>query len=219
MINRRPFAAALFGGLVALAFVLVAAGPLPAAASPELEKDAGAFIESLSKQAVASLTDQKVTRAERIDRFRKMFNESFAVEAIGRWLLGPHWRRATDAEKKEYLVLFEDLMVVSYVDRFAEYAGTALKVNRAVTENEKHVTVFSEIARPSGSQPVRVDWRVGKGDAGYKIVDVIVEGTSMSITMRSDFTSVINQKGGAVSGLIDVLRAKTAGLKQEAERK
>ncbi|MSO85400.1 MAG: ABC transporter substrate-binding protein, partial [Rhodospirillales bacterium] len=52
------------------------------------------------------------------------------------------------------------------------------------------------------------------------IVDVVVEGTSMSNTMRADFTSVINQKGGQISGLIETLREKTAALKQqEAERK
>ncbi len=214
MIYRRSFLIALAGALA----ILAVARPLPAVASA-METGASAFVESLSKQAVAALADQQVTRAERIARFRKLFNESFAVEAIGRWLLGPQWNKATEAEKKEYLALFEDLMVVSYVDRFAEYAGTALKINRTIAENEKHVTVFSEINRPGGAQPVRVDWRIGNRDNGFKIVDVIVEGTSMSITMRSDFASVINQKGGKVAGLIEVLRDKTVALKQEAERK
>ncbi|MBM3564842.1 MAG: ABC transporter substrate-binding protein [Alphaproteobacteria bacterium] len=216
MIRRRSLFAALWGGLAVLA--LAVAPPRPALASPELEKGATAFIESLSKQAVDSLTDAKVGRAERIGRFRKMFTDSFAVEAIGRWLLGQHWRKATDAEKKEYLALFEDMMVASYVDRFAEYAGTTLRITRAVTENDKHATVSSEVQRPGSSQPVRVDWRVGAGDAGFKIVDVVIEGTSMSITMRSDFSSVINQKGGQISGLLDVMREKTASLKQEAAR-
>ena len=217
MMFRRSLAVGLAAGLV-----VVAAGlPLaPAHASPELEKGGSVFIESLAKQAVDSLADPSVSRAERIVRFRRMFNDSFAVEVIGRWILGRHWRTATDAERSEYLKLFEDLMVVSYVDRFAEYAGEALKVHRALTENESTVTIFSEIVRPGGNQPVRVDWRVGRNkDAAYKVVDVVVEGTSMSNTMRSDFTSVINQKGGQVSGLIEVLRDKTATLKQEAERK
>jgi phospholipid transport system substrate-binding protein len=214
--QRRTLAAGLAAGLA-----LLAAFPIvPARASAEMEKGASSFIESLAKQAVDSLADTKVPRPERIVRFRRMFNDSFAVEVIGRWILGRHWRTATDAERAEYLRLFEDLMVVSYVDRFAEYAGEALKVHRAVTENESTVTIFSELGRPSGSQPVRVDWRVGRNkDAVYKIVDVVVEGTSMSNTMRSDFTSVINQKGGQMSGLIEVLREKTDALKQEAERK
>jgi len=42
---------------------------------------------------------------------------------------------------------------------------------------------------------------------------VIVEGTSMSNTLRSDFGSIIRQKGGSIAGLISALREKTASLK------
>ncbi len=212
MIKRHTLAAGL------ALFALLAA--VPARASAELENGAKTFIESLAKQAVDSLADQKISRPDRIVRFRRLFNDSFAVEAIGRWILGRHWRTATEAERSEYLGLFEDLMVVSYVDRFAEYAGEALKINRSIAEDEKTVTIFSEIVRPNGGPAVRVDWRVGRNkESAFKIVDVLVEGTSMSNTMRSDFTSVLNQKGGQISGLIEVLREKTAALKQEAERK
>jgi phospholipid transport system substrate-binding protein len=215
MLQRRRLIAALAGGVL-VAVVVAWATPAPAA---ELEKGAEQFIQSLAKQAVDSLTDAKVSRAERIRRFRDMFHKNFAVEAIGRWILGRHWRTATEAERAEYMKLFEDLMVVSYVDRFAEYAGESLRVNKAVPENASTATVFSEIVRPHQSQPVRVDWRVGRKDTTYKIVDVVVEGTSMSNTLRADFTSTINQKGGSVSGLIEELRKKTESLKEEAQRK
>jgi len=214
MLHRRRLIATLVGGV--LAAVVAGATSAPAA---ELEKGAEQFIQALAKQAVDSLTDTKVSRAERIRRFRDMFHKNFAVEAIGRWTLGRHWRTATEAERAEYLKLFEDLMVVSYVDRFAEYAGESLRVNKAVPENETTATVFSEIIRPHQSQPVRVDWRVGRKDATYKIVDVVVEGTSMSNTLRADFTATINQKGGAVSGLLEELRKKTESLKEEAQRR
>lgn len=214
MLHRRRLIATLVGGV--LAAVVAGATSAPAA---ELEKGAEQFIQALAKQAVDSLTDTKVSRAERIRRFRDMFHKNFAVEAIGRWVLGRHWRTATETERAEYLKLFEDLMVVSYVDRFAEYAGESLRVNKAVPENETTATVFSEIIRPHQSQPVRVDWRVGRKDATYKIVDVVVEGTSMSNTLRADFTATINQKGGAVSGLLEELRKKTESLKEEAQRR
>jgi phospholipid transport system substrate-binding protein len=213
MSQRRRFIAAIAGGVLAAVFLCVT----PAAA--QLEKGAEQFIEMLAKQAVEALTDSKVPRPERIRRFRTLFHNYFAVEAIGRWVLGRHWRDANETERVEYLKLFEDLMVVSYVDRFAEYAGETLRVSKSVAENESTATVFSEIVRPHQAQPVRVDWRVGRKDTNYKIVDVVVEGTSMSHTLRADFTSTINQKGGTVAGLLDELRKKTDSLKQEAERK
>ena len=48
-------------------------------------------------------------------------------------------------------------------------------------------------------------------DGKYKVIDIIVEGVSMSVTQRSDFSSVIQRGGGNVQVLIDHLREKTKG--------
>ena len=210
MTVRRRALAALAGLVLAIA---VPPGPAEAAA---IDPDAArAFIQELSQQAVQSLTDGAVAKAERIGRFRRMFTNHFAVKAIGKWILGRHWRKATETERAEYLRLFEDLMVVSYVDRFAEYAGESLKTVRAVQHGETTVIVFSEIVQPGSPKPIRVDWRVGRNSDALKILDVVVEGTSMSQTLRSDFGSTIRRRGGTVEGLLEALREKTADLKKE----
>ena len=74
--------------------------------------------------------------------------------------------------------------------------------------------VSSEIVRPNGAPPAKVDWLLTQHDGAYKISDVIVEGVSMAVTQRSEFASVIQRHGGQVQGLITALRQKTeaAGL-------
>jgi len=208
MITRRF----LFAGL-ALS-VLLGAGTASAA---QLEDGADKFIRSLAGQAIGSLTDQAASREVRVERFRELFNDRFAVHAIGKFVLGRHWRKATDTERDEYLGLFEDLMVVSYVDRFASYAGESLEVVKTRADNDKTATVFSRIDRPGGAKAVRVAWRVGSTDDTYKILDVVVEGASMSSTLRSDFGSIVRRKGGKVAGLLEELRTKTASLKEVIE--
>jgi len=135
------------------------------------------------------------------------------VRSIGKFVLGRNWRRATDVERKEYMVLFEDLMVVTYVDRFQRYAGESLKVKKTRVDAESIATVFSEIERPDGAKPIRVDWRVGTNGTIYKLLDVIIEGTSMSNTLRSDFGSIVRREGNQIGGLLALLREKTAALK------
>ena len=76
--------------------------------------------------------------------------------------------------------------------------------------------MFTEIARPDGARLVQVLWRVGARGEIIKILDVVVEGASMSQTLRSDFGSIIRQKGGKISGLLEELRVKTASLKADA---
>ena len=204
-----------FAGLMASAPLAAARAATNEASARAAGHEAGAarFIESLSDRAIKSLTTKGITRSKRIVRFRRFFADRFAVRGIGKWILGRYWRKASKDERAEYLRLFENLMVVSYVDRFASYAGESLKLVKTVPDNATTTTVYTEIVQPAGGAAVRIDWRVGFKDNHYKIVDVIVEGTSMSNTLRSDFGSIIRQKGGSIAGLISALREKTASLK------
>lgn len=202
---RRQFLAGLLSLGVALA-------SLPAGAAT-IEDGAQKFVQALASKAVGMLTAPDIPRAERIKRFRELFNENFAVETIGRWILGRYWRNATPAERAEYMSLFEDLMVVSYVDRFATYSNDRLQITKSIAQNNHSATVYSEIVQPHSTDRIRVAWRVGSKEGLFKIVDVVVEGASMSSTMRSDFGSIVRQRGGDVAGLIEALREKTATLK------
>ena len=103
-------------------------------------------------------------------------------------------------------------MVVSYVGRFKRYAGANLDIVRVRSDNASNVTVFSQLPRDT-ARPVNVLWRVGARGDVLKILDVIVEGASMSQTLRSDFGSIIRRKDGKVSGLIKELRRKMADFK------
>lgn len=167
---------------------------------------AGKFIESLADKAIAALTEASVSRDERIIRFRALLGEHFAVDTIGRWVLGRYWNDATDPERKEYLALFEELIVSTYVDRFNSYSGEKLTVSNAVPVTGGDLLVNSQITRPAGGEPLEVSWRVRGQDGKFKVVDVIVAGVSMGQTQRSEFSSVIRRSGGQVEGLLAKLR-------------
>ncbi|MBT6093837.1 MAG: ABC transporter substrate-binding protein [Rhodospirillaceae bacterium] len=205
MMSRRLIIMVFFGFFLGLA-------QAPSVLADSHDKQSADFIRSLANRAIDSLTDPDTPRGDRIDRFRNMFNDSFAVRSIGKRALGRYWRRASTEERMQYQKLFEELMVVTYVDRFATYAGEALDIRKTRIEDKAITTVFSEIRRKGGAKPIRVDWIVGTNGTIFKIVDVKVEGVSMTQTLSSDFTSIIRQKDGQVSGLIVELEKKTAQL-------
>lgn len=167
---------------------------------------ASKFIESLADKAIAALTEESVSREKRVVRFRALLNEHFAVETIGRWVLGRYWNQATEPERKEYLALFEDLIVTTYVDRFKSYSGEKLTVTSTIPVTGGDLLVNSQITRPAGGEPLEVGWRVRGRDGHFKIVDVVVAGVSMGQTQRSEFSSVIRRNGGDVEGLLAKLR-------------
>ena len=72
-------------------------------------------------------------------------------------------------------------------------------------DGKKDILVNSYIV-PKGGSKVKVDWRVREKNGKMKIIDVIIEGVSMSLTQRSDFSSVIQRGGGKIEVLLEHLR-------------
>ena len=201
MIARRGFCFGIF-----ICGIMLAGAIQTPAWSNDAGSRASQFIEGLADKAIGALTEENVPRDKRIGRFRELLKEHFAVATIGRWVLGRYWNRASEAEREEYLELFEDLIVVSYVDRFTTYSGESLKVDKSVPATGNDLLVVTSITRPDATESVEVSWRVREHGGSFKIVDVIVAGVSMGQTQRSEFASVIRRNGGTIRGLLDKLR-------------
>jgi len=204
--RRRIFAFGLTATLISSPAFAQGQASAPANGS---NAEAGAFILKLAERVVTGLTKPGVTAEERDRRFRDLFHEGFDVPAIARFALGRYWRTANEEERREYLKLFEELIVQTYAHRFTGYSGERLRVvtTRAASDGESVVT--TEVIRDAGA-PIKVDWRVFKKDGSYKIYDIVVEGVSMSITQRDDFAALIQRQGGKVAGLNAALRDKIA---------
>jgi phospholipid transport system substrate-binding protein len=170
--------------------------------------DPAAVINNLGSRALEVL-GKNATPAQRVARFHDLFREDFDVPGIARFVLGRYWKTATPEEQQEFVKLFEDYIALVYSNQLAAYSGERLKVTGSRTSAEEAV-VASEIIRPTGSPPVKVDWHLTDRNGTYKISDVTVDGISMAVTQRSEFASVIQRSGGQVAGLIAQLREKTA---------
>jgi phospholipid transport system substrate-binding protein len=192
---------------VAVAVVLVGFGA--AVAHGEPADTPKAFVESLAQRVVHALNDRELSEQGRLLKFRTLFEEGLALPAIGRFVLGRYWRRATRDERKTYQSLFEDYVVAIYASRLGRYQGETVRVV-GTRKDGGHDTVVSTEILSEGKPTTRVDWRVRRTPGRYKILDVVVEGISMAITQRSEFAAVIQQNGGRLDGLLSQLRAKAS---------
>ena len=194
--------------LIMLGVLLVAGGVPAQAGDEEFGAEAKAFVEDMAVKAIAELTVSDLDKDKRRRRFREMMHEYFAFKGIAKWVLGRYWRRATEVERKEYLELFEQLMVAVYTERFERYSGETLSVERAEVRGGKDVLVHSRLLRPNGLKPIKVAWRVRADGHVYRVVDIMVEGLSMGLTQREEFASFIRQNNGRVQSLIIELRKR-----------
>lgn len=190
-----------------VAFLAAAAGAFPVYAN-DISADAKGFVDKLGRDCIAAISDQSIPEEARRAKFKELLLDGFDVPAIGRFVLGRYWRTATDEQKQEFLKLFEAMILTTYADRFRNYGGEIFKVNTARSEGDNHSIVQSQIIRPSGGEPIGIEWRVLKPKGSLKIVDVIVEGVSMSVTQQQEYASVIQRNGGSLDPFLADLRQR-----------
>lgn len=202
-----------------LAFTLLLAiflVPLGLTRAEADETGARQFIRDLGDQAISLLQDSSAGTANRRDGVRDILRTSFDMPTIGRFVLGRHWRNATEDQQSEYLSLFEEMVIETYSRRFTEYNNETFVVDGSRLEGERDILVHSRIIREDGPA-VEVMWRVRDRGAGmFQIVDVMVEGVSMAVTQRNEFSSIIQRNGGNIDALLQAIREQIASLRSEA---
>lgn len=164
------------------------------------------FIENVGAQIIQILVNKSVSLPQREEAFRAVLRTHFDLRAVAKFVLGRYWRQASDSQKEDFLKLFEDSIVHSYAQQFENYNDEKLDVKKARSSGQG-VLVTSHVVRPKGAPPLQVDWKVYKTKKGPLILDVIVNGVSMSHTYRTEYGNAYNANGGTLDGLLAAMKA------------
>lgn len=207
MISRRPFLLAALGGVSLLVAPLRFAAAETAPTDPAIT-----FVNRLADTAMQTMVGKGVPDSERAARFRTLFTTEVDLAEIGRRVLGRYWRTATPEQQQDFLRLFEDIVVLTWSTRFKDYGGDLRHtVIGLVDDGERGLTVTSRVERDR-QQPITLQWRLKRTEGGFRVVDLIVEGSSMAVTYQSEYASVIRANGDRIDGLLSALRNKVADL-------
>lgn len=191
---RSPLAIAT----LVLGVVFGAAAPRSAVAQ---DQGATAFIQNLGTRGLQALS---APEPQRVAIFRQIFQTDFDLPEISRFVLGQYARGLTPQQQQEFMGLFREYIAQAYSARLAPYAGAPFRVTGARPYGGETV-VTSQVIRPGG-QPTEIDWHVIDSGGRYLVIDGIVGGVSMKVTLRDEFAAIIQRNGGHPEALLTVLR-------------
>ncbi len=133
------------------------------------------------------------------------------LEGMLQAALGPRWREITEKQRRRLVAAFER--------RFRDLSGRELDTYRSTQieylperEGEGAVTVPTKVVVQG--EPTEIAYAMRREKAGWRIVDIAVDGVSTVQNYRSSFNRVIQKEG--VEGLINRLEKGSAGKKPSA---
>lgn len=176
-------------------------------------EQAAVFVTDLGNAAINVLAGQSGDLAAREAGVRQLLRENFALNQIGKFVLGRAWRKASDAQKREYLALFSEYVLATYAKRFGGYSGESFQIVGSEKVGKQDALVLTKISRPSGP-PLEAGWRVRQTNGQFRIIDVVVEGVSMVAAQRAEFGAIVKAQG--LDGLLQTLRLQVSKFAAQA---
>ncbi len=198
---REALLCAALTGTVLLALPHASALAQPTTSAPVVAAPVSkeAFVQGMAKRALAVLGDPKLDFRQQQSIMRGLFTEVVDIDWIAKFVLGPVWKTATPEQKSRYLTLYRTYITEGYVSKFDADSVGKVRDIKIVGMQDAPGGTFSastEVVQTTASEPnVKVDYRLHQTQAGYKIIDITVEGVSLLTTHRQEFAAIANNGG------------------------
>ena len=203
---NRPLVAAVMALTVALP-AFAAAEPAPtAAAAPD------AVVRKTTDDIIALLKQNKAVYAKDTGKLYAMVDERvlpiFDFERMSQWVLGRHWRQASEEQRSRFVQEFRNLLVRTYATALLNYTDQKVLIQPAQKRSEREALVKTEVQQGSGAPAVPIHYSFYKDEGDWKVFDVTIDGVSLVSNYRGTYASKIKQQG--IDGLIASLAANNA---------
>ena len=178
------------------------------------DKDAEALVKRIGSEVIDAAKADKSIQAGDVNRVITLVDAKVLphvnFETMTRSAVGPQWRGATPEQRTKLQQEFKTLLVRVYAGALSQIKDQTVEVTRSQpVPSSTQVVVQSEV-RGKG-EPIKLDYRLDKADASWKIIDVNVGGIWLVTSYRSQFAGEISS--GGIDGLISKLTERNKASK------
>jgi len=142
---------------------------------------------------------------ERTQEVRKIIVDAFAFAEMGRVVLGAHGARLT-AEQHEFISLFGELFERSYNRLVLRFLSERETVYGAVSHERDRAMVQTTLVVRRTAEQLPVHYRLLDKDGQWAIVDVVVDGVSLTLNYRAQFDTII--RSASYDALVQKIKAR-----------
>lgn len=170
--------------------------------------DVTQFIENNIEQTFKVITDNTSSIDEKNKKLVAIFESIADVEWMARFAIGIQWKSLDPTQQEKYIKAYKEYLLKIYLPKFEKNHSQDYKILTIEEASPNQYIVHLLITQSPNDPKVKLDYRVKCAASKCYIRDLIVEGVSLVASQRSDFSSLLNEKG--FDGLMENLEKKGA---------
>ncbi len=156
-------------------------------------------VDALHENLISVMKDAKTLGYDgRFERLEPVIIELFDIPFMAEKSIGRHWKTVEEENRARLLTTFERFTVANYAGRFTGYSGQSFETLREQESKYGTVLVYSRLVSENGDT-VQLNYRLRPAkDGGWRIIDVLLNGTISELALRrSEYSSLIQREGFA----------------------
>jgi phospholipid transport system substrate-binding protein len=138
-----------------------------------------------------------------------VIDNTFALSFMADLSLGRYRKTLSEEQHRSYLKSYTEWTIATYAGRFDGYSGERFQVVSQSKPERGIVSVISKLIKSNGEE-VEFDYLLRNMAGEWRVVDIHISGVSQLALTRSQFTSIIKDKG--FKGLMAMLEEKIEGF-------
>lgn len=199
--------------LIAVATVAFATSAL-AAPAPAANETPDALVKRISSEVLDTAKNDKDIQAGNQKKVMDLVETKILpyvdFQKMTSLAAGRYWRDATPEQQKQLSTEFRTLLIFTYSGALSQVKDQTVEFKpMRASPGDTEVEVRSQVNQQRG-EPIQLNYRVAKTDAGWKIYDINVLGAWLVEAYKGTFASEISK--GGIDGLIKTLSEKNKKL-------
>jgi len=138
------------------------------------------------------------------EKLRVIYYGMFDEVELAKRTLARNWNKLNDAQRREFVQLFHQVLEKTYADRILAYSNEKVVYVKEIPLAGNQVEVQTKII--TASKEVPISYRVIQLGGNWKVYDVVIENISLVMNYRTQFNDILAKN--TPEQLLDILRKK-----------
>ena len=173
-------------------------------------------VKATAESVISHIEENRSVLEKNPEKIYDMVNQliipRFDFVSMSKWVLGKHWKQASEEQRSEFIIQFKELLVRTYARALLEYSGQEIKYFPVEQNPESNLAVVKTELTSKSSAQLPILYRMHQKNEEWKVVDVSVDGVSLVTTYRGSFATQIKKNG--FDSLLNELSKKNARLEK-----